>query len=123
LIKGAIIGMVHGLDPHSDFLDADEFKELQVDTEGKFGGLGVDVSIEDGVVRVVSPIEDTPAFRAGIMPGDLIVKIDDILTIDMSVSKAVELMRGAPGSQVALTVARKDAPAPLSFTLTREEIR
>ena len=123
LIKGAIIGMVHGLDPHSDFLDAGEFKELQVDTEGKFGGLGVDVNIEDGVVRVVSPIEDTPAFRAGIMPGDLIVKIDDILTADMSVSRAVELMRGTPGTQVALTVERKDAPAPLNFTLTREEIR
>jgi carboxyl-terminal processing protease len=123
LIKEAIIGMVHGLDPHSDFLDAEEFKELQVDTQGKFGGLGIDVSIGDGVVRVVSPIEDTPAFRAGIKPGDLIVKIDDTATTGMPIRKAVELMRGKPGTQVALTVVRKDAEAPLNFTLTREEIK
>ena len=77
LIKEAINGMVHGLDPHSDFLDAEAFKELQVSTQGKFGGLGIEVGVEDGVVRVVSPIEDTPAFRAGIKSGDLIVKIDD----------------------------------------------
>ena len=71
--------MVHGLDPHSDFLDADAFKELQVATQGKFGGLGIEVGVEDGVVRVISPIEDTPAFRAGIKSGDLIVKIDDVV--------------------------------------------
>ena len=77
LIKEAINGMVHGLDPHSDFLDAEAFKDLQISTQGKFGGLGIEVGVEDGVVRVVSPIEDTPAFRAGIKSGDLIVKIDD----------------------------------------------
>jgi carboxyl-terminal processing protease len=123
LIKEAIVGMVHGLDPHSDFLDAEEFAQLQVDTQGKFGGLGLDVSIGDGVVRVVSPIEDTPAFRAGIKPGDLIVKIDDTSTTGMPIRKAVELMRGKPGTQIALTVVRKDAEAPLNFTLTREEIK
>ena len=97
LIKEAINGMVPGLDPHSDFLDADAFKELQVSTQGKFGGLGIEVGVEDGVVRVISPIEDTPAFRAGIKSGDLIVKIDDIATRGMPLSKAVEKMRGKPG--------------------------
>ena len=122
LIKEAINGMVHGLDPHSDFLDAEAFKELQVSTQGKFGGLGIEVGVEDGFVRVVSPIEDTPAFRAGIKSGDLIVKIDDTATRGMPLSKAVEKMRGKPGTQIVLTVVRKDAEAPLTFTLTREEI-
>src|SRR5678815_2161523 len=120
LIKEAINGMVHGLDPHSDFLDATAFKELQVDTQGKFGGLGIEVGVEEGVIRVVSPIEDTPAFRAGIKPGDLIVKIDDSATRGMPLSKAVEMMRGKPGTQIVLTVVRKDAEAPLTFALTRE---
>src|SRR5690348_15008918 len=97
LIKEAINGMVHGLDPHSDFLDAEAFHELQVDTQGRFGGLGIEVGVEDGVVKVVSPIEDTPAFKAGIKAGDLIVKIDDTATRGMPLSKAVEKMRGAPG--------------------------
>ncbi|HEY5861494.1 MAG TPA: S41 family peptidase [Casimicrobiaceae bacterium] len=122
LIKEAINGMVHGLDPHSDFLDADAFKELQVSTQGKFGGLGIEVGVEDGVVRVISPIEDTPAFRAGIKSGDLIVKIDDVVTRGMPLSKAGEKMRGRPGTTIDLTVVRKDADGPLNFTLTREEI-
>jgi carboxyl-terminal processing protease len=122
LIKEAINGMVRGLDPHSDFLDAEAFKELQVSTQGKFGGLGIEVGVEDGVVRVTSPIEDTPAFRAGIKSGDLIVKIDDTATRGLPLSKAVEKMRGKPGTQVVLTVVRKDADTPLVFTLTREEI-
>ena len=122
LIKGAIAGMVHGLDPHSDYLDAEEFKDLRADTQGKFGGLGMEVGIEDGIVRVVSPIEDTPAFRAGIKPGDLIVRIDDTATRDLSLGRAVELMRGDPGTTVVVTVQRKGAEAPLSFTLTREVI-
>ncbi len=100
LIKEAINGMVHGLDPHSDFLDADAFKELQVSTQGKFGGLGIEVGVEDGFIRVVSPIEDTPAFRAGIKTGDLIVKIDDIATRGMPLNKAVEKMRGKPGTDI-----------------------
>ncbi len=122
LIKEAINGMVHGLDPHSDFLDADAFKELQVSTQGKFGGLGLEVGVEDGVVRVISPIEDTPAFRAGIKSGDLIVKIDDLVTRGMPLSKAVDKMRGRPGTSVNLTVLRKDTDSPLNFVLTREEI-
>jgi len=122
LIKEAINGMVHGLDPHSDFLDADAFKELQVSTQGKFGGLGLEVGVEDGVVRVISPIEDTPAFKAGIKAGDLIVKIDDLVTRGMPLSKAVDKMRGRPGTSVNLTVLRKDTDSPLNFVLTREEI-
>ena len=122
LIKEAINGMVRGLDPHSDFLDADAFKELQVSTQGKFGGLGIEVGVEDGVVRVTSPIEDTPAFKAGIKAGDLIVKIDDTATRGLPLTKAVDKMRGKPGTQVVLTVVRKDVDQPLTFTLTREEI-
>ncbi len=122
LIREAINGMVRGLDPHSDFLDAEAFKELQVSTQGRFGGLGIEVGVEDGVVRVVSPIEDTPAYRAGIKAGDLIVKIDDVATRGMPLSKAVEKMRGKPGTTVVLTILRKDADAPFAVTLTREEI-
>ena len=122
LIREAINGMVRGLDPHSDFLDADAFKELQVSTQGKFGGLGIEVGVEDGVVRVVSPIEDTPAFRAGIKSGDLIVKIDETATRGMPLNKAVELMRGKPGTPITLTILRKEAESLLSFALVREEI-
>src|SRR5205823_14765994 len=118
LIKEAINGMVHGLDPHSDFLDADAFKELQVSTQGKFGGLGIEVGVEEGLVRVISPIEDTPAFRAGIKAGDLLVKIDDLVTRGMPLSKAVDHMRGKPGTSVTLTVVRKEVETPLNFTLT-----
>jgi carboxyl-terminal processing protease len=122
LIREAINGMVRGLDPHSDFLDADAFKELQVSTQGKFGGLGIEVGVEDGIVRVISPIEDTPAFRAGVKTGDLIVKIDDTVTRGMPLSKAVERMRGKPGTEVVLTIQRKDAESLLTVKLVREEI-
>lgn len=122
LIREAINGMVHGLDPHSDFLDADAFKELQITTQGKFGGLGIEVGVEDGFIKVISPIEDTPAFRAGVKSGDLIIKIDDTVTRGLPLSKAVERMRGKPGTQIVLTVARKDVEAPMTFTLTREII-
>ena len=122
LIREAINGMVRGLDPHSDFLDADAFKELQVSTQGKFGGLGIEVGVEDGVVRVVSPIEDTPAFRAGVKAGDLIVKIDETATRGMPLNKAVELMRGKPGTPITLTIMRKEADSLLTFPLVREEI-
>jgi len=122
LIREAINGMVRGLDPHSDFLDADAFKDLQVSTQGRFGGLGIEVGVEDGVIRVVSPIEDTPAFRAGIKSGDLIVKIDDLATRGMPLTKAVERMRGKPGTDVVLTIVRKELDQPFTVTLTREEI-
>src|SRR5512140_640438 len=113
LIREAINGMVRGLDPHSDFLDAEAFKELQVSTQGKFGGLGIEVGVEDGFVKVISPIEDTPAFRAGVKAGDLIIKIDDVATRGMPLSKAVEKMRGKPGTDIVLTIVRKDVEAPL----------
>jgi carboxyl-terminal processing protease len=122
LINQAIVGMVRGLDPHSDFLDVDEFRELQVETEGRFGGVGMDVGIEDGLVRVISPMDDTPAFRAGIKPGDLIVKIDDTATRDLPLNKTVEMMRGKPGTEVVLTIVRRDIDSLLTFRLTREEI-
>src|SRR5437667_11604944 len=94
LIREAINGMVHGLDPHSDFLDADAYKELQISTQGKFGGLGIEVGQEDGIIKVISPIEETPAFRAGIKSGDLIIKIDDTVTRGRPLNKDVETLRG-----------------------------
>ncbi|MDR2244231.1 MAG: S41 family peptidase [Burkholderiales bacterium] len=122
LIRGAINGMVRGLDPHSDFLDGRELEDLKVSTQGKFGGLGIEVNSENDVVKVVSPIEDTPAFRAGIKAGDLIIKIDDTVTRGLPLSKAVDMMRGKPGTSVTLTIARKDETMPLVFKLVREEI-
>ena len=123
LIKEAINGMVSGLDPHSAYLDEEAFKELQISTQGKFGGLGIEVAPDDAGVKVVAPIEDTPAFRAGVQAGDLIIKIDETATRGLRLDKAVEKMRGKPGSKVTLTVFRKEAEKPLVFTLTREEIQ
>ena len=123
LITEAINGMLTGLDPHSAYLDAEAFKELQVGTQGQFGGLGIEVGMEDGFVKVVSPIEDTPAFRAGIKPGDLIVKIDETPVKGMTLSDAVKRMRGKPGSQIILTISRRGESQPLVVTLTRAVIR
>jgi carboxyl-terminal processing protease len=123
LINEAISGMVTGLDPHSAFLDADAFKELQVGTQGEFGGLGIEVGTEDGFVKVVSPIEDTPAFRAGVKAGDLIIKIDEKPTKGMPLNDAVKLMRGKPKSTVVLTLSRKGEPRPIVVSLTRDVIR
>ncbi|MDR0247943.1 MAG: S41 family peptidase [Burkholderiales bacterium] len=122
LIREAINGMVRGLDPHSDFLDGRELEDLKISTQGKFGGLGIEVNSENDVVKVVSPIEDTPAFRAGIKAGDLIVKIDDTVTRGLPLAKAIDMMRGKPGTSVTLTIARKDETMPLVFKLVREEI-
>jgi carboxyl-terminal processing protease len=123
LITGAITGMLSGLDPHSAYLDADAFKELQVGTHGEFGGLGIEVGMEDGLVKVISPIEDTPAFKAGLKSGDLIIKLDDTLVKGMTLEDAVKRMRGKPGSDIVLTVTRKDEPKLLTFTLTRAIIK
>ena len=112
LITEAINGMLTGLDPHSTYLDAEGFKDLQVGTQGEFGGLGIEVGMEDGFVKVVSPIEDTPAFKAGVKPGDLIVKLDDTPVKGMSLNDAVKRMRGKPGSKIKLTIARKGADKP-----------
>ena len=123
LITEAINGMLAGLDPHSAYLDAEAFKELQVGTQGQFGGLGIEVAMEDGFVKVVSPIEDTPAFRAGIKPGDLIIKLDDTQVKGMTLNDAVKRMRGKPNTQITLTISRKGEAQPLVVTLTRSVIR
>jgi len=123
LITEAINGMLAGLDPHSAYLDAEAFKELQVGTQGQFGGLGIEVGMEDGLVKVISPIEDTPAFRAGVKPGDLIVKLDDTQVKGMTLNDAVKRMRGKIGTQITLTIIRKGEPQPVVLTLTRAEIR
>jgi carboxyl-terminal processing protease len=123
LITEAINGMLTGLDPHSAYLDTEAFKELQVGTQGQFGGLGIEVGMEDGFVKVISPIEDTPAFRAGIKPGDLIIKLDDTPVKGMSLNDAVKRMRGKPNTNITLTISRKGETAPLVVTLTRAVIR
>src|SRR5512135_882524 len=123
LIESAINGMVSGLDPHSAYLDAEGFKDLQVGTQGEFGGLGIEVGMEDGFVKVVSPIEDTPAFKAGVKPGDLIIKLDDAPVKGMTLNDAVKRMRGKPGSTIKLTIARKGVDKPLVLTLTRAVIK
>jgi carboxyl-terminal processing protease len=123
LITEAINGMLAGLDPHSAYLDAEAFKELQVGTQGQFGGLGIEVGMEDGFVKVISPIEDTPAFRAGIKPGDLIIKLDDTPVKGMTLNEAVKRMRGKPNTQITLTITRKGEPQPLVITLTRAIIK
>lgn len=123
LITEAISGMLTGLDPHSAYLDADAFRELQVGTQGEFGGLGLEVGTEDGFVRVVSPIEGTPAERAGVRAGDLIIKIDDKATKGLPLNDAVKLMRGKPKTSVTLTINRKGENRPLVFTIVRDVIQ
>ncbi|HNH90149.1 MAG TPA: S41 family peptidase, partial [Thiobacillaceae bacterium] len=123
LITEAINGMLSGLDPHSAYLDNEAFKELQVGTQGEFGGLGIEVGMEDGFVKVVSPIEDTPAFKAGIKSGDLIIKLDDSPVKGMTLNDAVKKMRGKPGTDIVLTVVRKGETKPLTITLTRAVIK
>ena len=123
LITEAINGMLTGLDPHSAYLDQEAFKELQVGTQGEFGGLGIEVGMEDGFVKVVSPIEDTPAFRAGIKPGDLIIKLDDTPVKGMTLNDAVKRMRGKPKTTVTLTILRKGEAQPFEVTITRDVIR
>ena len=123
LISGAINGMLADLDPHSAYLDHDAYRELQVGTQGEFGGLGIEVGMEDGFVKVVSPIEDTPAYRAGIKSGDLIIKLDDTPVKGMTLSEAVKRMRGKPKTSIRLTVMRKGEAKPLQFTIVRDVIK
>src|SRR5262249_28783496 len=107
LISEATNGMLSGLDPHSASLDAEGFRELQVGTQGEFGGLGIEVGMEDGFVKVIAPIEDTPAYRAGLKSGDLIVKLDETSVKGMTLNDAVKRMRGRPNTQITLTLVRK----------------
>lgn len=123
LINNAISGMLSNLDPHSTYLDVDAYKDLQVSTQGEFGGLGIEVAMEDGLVKVVSPIEDTPADRAGVKTGDLIFKLDDTLVKGMTLSDAVKRMRGKPKTQIKLSILRKGEDKTIELTLTREVIK
>ncbi|MEQ1621538.1 MAG: S41 family peptidase [Methylococcales bacterium] len=123
LLEDAVRGMLSGLDPHSAYLAADEYQELKEGTTGQFGGLGIEVTMENGFIKVVSPIDDTPAQRAGIKTGDLIVRLDDQPVKGMSLADAVKLMRGEPGSKILLTVVREGAEAPLKITLARDIIK
>ncbi len=122
LIQGAINGMLQSLDPHSSFLTEDMFKELQVETKGEFHGLGIEITLENGVLTVVSPIEDTPAFKAGLKPGDKITKIDGETTRNITLLKAVKMMRGPQGTKVTLTIAREGFKRPKDFVITRDVI-
>ena len=123
LISEAINGMLSGLDPHSAYLDVEAFKELQVGTQGEFGGLGIEVGMEDGFVKVVAPIEDTPAWRAGLKSGDLIIKLNETNVKGMTLNDAVKMMRGKPDTQITLTFVRKGDTKPRSVTLTRAVIQ
>jgi carboxyl-terminal processing protease len=123
LIQDAIAGMVSSLDPHSQYFDKKSFKEFREGTSGRFVGVGIEISQEDGLVKVVSPIEGSPAFRAGLKPNDLITKIDDTAVKGMSLSEAVKKMRGEPNTKVMLTIFRKDENRTFPVTITREEIK
>ena len=123
LITEAINGMLTGLDPHSAYLDQEAFRELQVGTQGEFGGLGIEVGMEDGFVKVVAPIDDTPASRAGLKPGDLIIKLDETSVKGMTLNEAVKRMRGRPNTQITLTLVRKGEANPMVVTLTRAVIK
>ncbi|MBX3609275.1 MAG: S41 family peptidase [Hydrogenophaga sp.] len=123
LISDAISGMVGSLDPHSQYFDKKSFKEFREGTSGRFVGVGIEITMEDGLVKVVSPIEDSPAFRAGLKSGDLITKIDDTAVKGLNINEAVKLMRGEPRTKVLLTVLRRDEDRSFSVTITREEIK
>ncbi|MFT5548607.1 MAG: carboxyl-terminal processing protease [Gammaproteobacteria bacterium] len=123
LIEDAIRGMLSGLDPHSAFMNTAEFNELKVGTTGQFGGLGIEVSMENGYVKVISPIDDTPAARAGLQPSDLIIQLDETPVKGMTLNDAVKIMRGEPDTDILLTIVREGESAPLEFTITREIIR
>ena len=123
LVSGAINGMLHSLDPHSAYLTPDLYKELQSDTQGRFGGLGIEITVKGGILTVVSPIEDTPAAKAGIQPGDQIFKIEQEFTKDMTLVDAVKKMRGLKGTKINLTIKREDTPDLIEFTLVRDIIR
>ena len=122
LLEKAIKGLLSELDPHSAFLDAESFDDLQESTTGNYGGLGIEIGRQDGVIKVVTPMDDTPASRAGILPGDVIIELDGKTVRSIGVNQAVDVMRGEPGSDVTLTVIREGESQPLEVTLTREVI-
>lgn len=123
LLNNAIKGMLSGLDPHSAYLEPTAFEDLQESTSGQFGGLGIEVGQESGFVKVIAPIDDTPAQKAGVEAGDLIIKLDDTPVKDMSLDEAVKLMRGEPGSPIVLTIARESESGPIEITIVRDIIK
>ena len=123
LLDSAIRGMLAGLDPHSAYLDSEAYEELQVGTTGEFGGLGIEVGMEDGFVKVIAPIDDTPAQRAGIKAGDLVIRLDDTPVKGMTLNDAVKIMRGKPGTDIVLTIVREGLDKPLQIKITRDIIK
>lgn len=123
LLNDAIKGMLDGLDPHTVYLDPESFREMNIDTHGEFGGLGLEVTMENGVIRIVAPIDDTPAHKAGLKSGDLIISMDGVQVKGLSLAESVSLMRGKPGSEIVLTIVRKDRPEPFEVTLKRAIIQ
>ncbi len=123
LLEHAIRGMLSGLDPHSTYLSPDEYNELRIGTSGEFGGLGIQVGMEDGFVKVISPIDDTPAFKAGLEAGDLIIRLDEKTVKGLTLNEAVKIMRGKPGTDIELTVVREGEDKPLTFVVTRDVIK
>jgi carboxyl-terminal processing protease len=123
IIYGAIRGTLRGLDPHSSFLDPEMYREMQVETSGSFGGLGIEITLRDDVLTVVAPIEGTPAYRAGVLSGDRIVKIEGMPTKDMQLADAVKRMRGKPGTKITISIMREGWAEPKDFGITREQIR
>ena len=122
LFNYAIEGMVSKLDPYSDYLSKDDFSELKVGTTGRFGGIGIEITMEDGFVKIITPIDDTPAQKAGLKAGDLVIEVQDVSLKDKSLNDAVKLMRGEPGTKVKVKILRKEANQPLDFELTRQII-
>jgi len=122
LLENAIRGMLSGLDPHSSYLDSEEYRDLQVGTSGEFGGLGIEVGMEDGFVKIIAPIDDTPATRAGLQAGDLIIRIDESPVKGMNLNEAVNLMRGKPGTEIELTILREGGDRPFKVKLVRDVI-
>lgn len=123
LLENAIRGMLSGLDPHSSYLDKDAFQDLQVGTSGQFGGLGIEVGMEDGFVKVITPIDDTPAQRAGVKAGDLVIRLDEKPVKGMTLQDAVKIMRGEVGTPITLTIIREGAEKPLKITIVRDIIK
>ena len=123
LVESAISGMLTGLDPHSSYMDAKSFRDMQVQTRGEFGGLGIEVTMEDGLIKVVSPIDDTPASKAGIMANDIITNLDDEAVQGLTLNQAVEKMRGPVNTKIRLKIVRKGQDNPIEVTLVRDNIR
>src|SRR5580693_3487259 len=123
LVEGAINGMLNGLDPHSSYMDPKSFRDMQVQTRGEFGGLGIEVTMEDGLVKVVAPIDETPAAKAGVRAGDVITHLDDEAVQGLTLNQAVDKMRGPVNSKIRLKILRKGNDAPIEIAITRDNIR